>query len=87
MDTRSIKEKGRTSSAFNKEQNVMDILDDFPKEEQIMEEDQVREYLQIMKSLNSGVIRLDDYYRRLAEFWERQGFPEWAEEFNERAKS
>ncbi len=65
----------------------MDILDDFPKEEQIMEEDQVREYLQIMKSLNSGVIRLDDYYRRLAEFWERQGFPEWAEEFNERAKS
>jgi hypothetical protein len=64
----------------------MDILDDFPKEEQIMEEDQVREYLQIMKSLNSGVIRLDDYYRRLADFWEQQGFPEWAEEFNERAK-
>ena len=58
----------------------MDILDDFPKEEQIMEEDQVREYLQIMKSLNSGVIRLDDYYRRLAEFWRNVGEDSYAEE-------
>jgi|TARA_R100000353_G_scaffold128913_1_gene91525 hypothetical protein len=60
----------------------MDILDEFPKEEQFMKDDQVKEYLQIIKSLNSGVISLNDYYRRLADFWEQQGFPEWAEEFN-----
>jgi hypothetical protein len=58
----------------------MDILDEFPKEEQFMKDDQVKEYLQIIKSLNSGVISLNDYYRRLADFWEQQGFPEWAEE-------
>ena len=64
----------------------MDILDEFQSEEQFMKDDQVKEYLQIIKSLNSGVISLNDYYRRLADFWEQQGFPEWAEEFNEMVK-
>jgi|8_EtaG_2_1085327.scaffolds.fasta_scaffold110329_2 dissimilatory sulfite reductase (desulfoviridin) alpha/beta subunit len=64
----------------------MDIMDDFSKEDQLLGEDQVVELRAIMRSLQRNMIDLNTYYKRLAEFWDRQGFPEWAEEIMERVK-
>ena len=61
-------------------------MDDFSKEDQLLGEDQVVELRAIMRSLQRNMIDLNTYYKRLAEFWDRQGFPEWAEEIMERVK-
>tara|TARA_R100001129_G_scaffold185610_1_gene174352 strand:- start:2526 stop:2723 length:198 start_codon:yes stop_codon:yes gene_type:complete len=58
----------------------MDILDDFPKEAQTMESKRATELYELMKSLQANMITLNNYYRRLAVFWEEEGFPEWANE-------
>ena len=49
--------------------------------------DERKELTKLVGMCMNRVVSTNEYYRRLAEFWERQGFPEWAEEFNERAKS
>ena len=58
----------------------MDIMDDFPVEEQPMEPELVSEFMQIIKDLKKKRITTKVYYKRLAKFWEKHGFPEFAEE-------
>ena len=58
----------------------MDILDDFPVEEQPMEPELVSEFMVIIKDLKKKRITTKVYYERLAKFWEKHGFPEFAEE-------
>ena len=58
----------------------MDIMDDFPVEEQPMEPELVSEFMQIIKDLKKKRITTKVYYERLAKFWEQHGFPEFAEE-------
>ena len=57
----------------------MDILDDFPVEEP-MEPELVSEFMVIIKDLKKKRITTKVYYERLAKFWEKHGFPEFAEE-------
>jgi len=58
----------------------MDIFDDFPKEEQPMEPELVSEFMVMIKDLKTKRISTKVYYKRLAKFWEKHGFPEYAEE-------
>ena len=58
----------------------MDILDDFPVEEQPMEPELVSEFMVMIKDLKKKRITTKVYYKRLAKFWEKHGFPEFAEE-------
>ena len=58
----------------------MDIMDDFPVEEQPMEPELVSKFMQIIKDLKKKRITTKVYYERLAKFWEKHGFPEFAEE-------
>ena len=58
----------------------MDIMDDFRVEEQPMEPEVVSEFMQIIKDLKKKRITTKVYYERLAKFWEKHGFPEFAEE-------
>tara|TARA_R100001082_G_C4278894_1_gene123024 strand:+ start:274 stop:471 length:198 start_codon:yes stop_codon:yes gene_type:complete len=58
----------------------VDILDDFPKEEKFMEDERATELYELMRKVQAGAIDLKNYYRRLAVFWEEEGFPEWANE-------
>ena len=58
----------------------MDIMDAFPVEEQPMEPELVSEFMQIIKDLKKKRITTKVYYERLAKFWEKHGFPEFAEE-------
>jgi hypothetical protein len=58
----------------------MDILDDFPVEEEPMEPELVSEFMVIIKDLKKKRITAQVYYKRLAKFWEKHGFPEFAEE-------
>ena len=58
----------------------MDIMDDFPVEEQPMEPELVSEFMQIIKDLKKKRITTKVYYERLSKFWEKHGFPEFAEE-------
>ena len=58
----------------------MDILDDFPVEEEPMEPELVSEFMVIIKDLKNKRITTKVYYERLARFWEKHGFPEFAEE-------
>ena len=58
----------------------MDIMDDFPVEEQPMEPELVSEFMQIIKDLKKKRITTKVYYERLAKFWEKHGFLEFAEE-------
>ena len=58
----------------------MDILDDFPVEEEPMEPELVSEFMVIIKDLKNKRITTKVYYKRLAKFWEKHGFPEFAEE-------
>ena len=55
-------------------------MDDFPVEEQPMEPELVSEFMQIIKDLKKKRITTKVYYERLAKFWEKHGFPEFAEE-------
>jgi|TARA_Y100000592_G_scaffold100758_1_gene182576 hypothetical protein len=64
----------------------MDILDEFPKEDQFLGDEEATELRLIMKEVQLDRISLNTYYKRLAEFWRKQGFPEWAEEILERVK-
>ena len=45
-----------------------------------MESKRATELYELMKSLQANMITLNNYYRRLAVFWEEEGFPEWANE-------
>ena len=58
----------------------MDIMDDFPVEEQPMEPELVSEFMVMIKDLKKKRIKTKVYYERLAKFWEKHGFPEFAEE-------
>ena len=58
----------------------MDIMDDFPVEEQPMEPELVSEFMVMIKDLKKKRITTKVYYERLAKFWEKHGFPEFAEE-------
>ena len=58
----------------------MDILDEFPVEEQPMEPELVSEFMVMIKDLKKKRITTKVYYERLAKFWEKHGFPEFAEE-------
>ena len=58
----------------------MHILDDFPVEEEPMEPELVSEFMVIIKDLKKKRITTKVYYERLAKFWEKHGFPEFAEE-------
>ena len=58
----------------------MDILDDFPVEEKPMEPELVSEFMVMIKDLKKKRITTKVYYVRLAKFWEKLGFPEFAEE-------
>ena len=64
----------------------MDILDDFPKEEKMMKDEKATELYKLMRRLQTGAIDLNNYYRRLAVFWEGEGFPEWADEAKAKIK-
>ena len=64
----------------------MDILDEFPKEDQFLGDEEATELRLIMKEVQLDRISLNTYYKRLAEFCRKQGFPEWAEEILERVK-
>ena len=58
----------------------MDILDDFSVEEKPMEPELVSEFMQIIKDLKKKRITTKVYYEKLAKFWVKHGFPEFAEE-------
>ena len=58
----------------------MDIMDDFPVEEQPMEPELVSEFMVMIKDLKKKRITTKVYYERLAKFWKKHGFPEFAEE-------
>jgi len=58
----------------------MDILDDFPEEEKMMKDEKATELYKLMRKAQTGTLDLKNYYRRLAVFWEGEGFPEWADE-------
>ena len=58
----------------------MDILDDFPVEGEPMEPELVSEFMVIIKDLKKKRITTKVYYKRLAKFWEKHGFTEFAEE-------
>jgi len=58
----------------------MDIMDDFPVEEQPMDPELVSEFMVMIKDLKKKRITAKVYYERLAKFWEKHGFPEFAEE-------
>lgn len=55
-------------------------MDDFPIEEEPMEPELVSEFMVIIKDLKKKRITTKVYYERLAKFWEKHGFPEFAEE-------
>ena len=65
----------------------MDILDEFPKEQRELTKEQADEITKIMRDLQNKFISIDVYWENLGYFWKKHGFPEWAEEFYERAKS
>ena len=58
----------------------MDIMDDFPVEEQPMEPELVSEFMVIIKDLKRNRITTKVYYEKLAKFWKKHGVPEFAEE-------
>mgnify|MGYP003133438634 CR=1 FL=1 len=58
----------------------MDILDDFPESEKIMDSDRVTELVELMKKIQSRKISFNTYWKLLGDFWEESGFPEWSEE-------
>lgn len=58
----------------------MDILDDFPESEKIMDSDKVTELVEIMKKIQSRKISFNTYWKLLGDFWKESGFPEWSEE-------
>jgi len=58
----------------------MDIMDDFPKEEKIMESEKVEELMGLIRLLMKGALSADEYFQKLADFWNNHGFPEYAEE-------
>ena len=58
----------------------MDIMDDFPKEEKIMESEKVEELMDLIRLLMKGVLSADEYFQKLADFWNKHEFPEYAEE-------
>jgi len=58
----------------------MDILDEFPKEEKNMEEDKVKELLGLMRAVQRRSVSPQEYWEKLGNFWNDNGFPEWAEE-------
>ena len=64
----------------------MDILDEFPKEQRELTKEQADEITKIMRDLQNKFISIDVYWENLGEVWNKNGFPEWAEEFYERAK-
>ena len=45
-----------------------------------MEDERATELYELMRKVQAGAIDLKNYYRRLAVFWEEEGFPEWANE-------
>ena len=65
----------------------MDILDEFPKEQRELTKEQADEITNIMRDLQNKFISLNVYWENLGDFWKKHGFPEWAEEFYERAKN
>lgn len=65
----------------------MDILDDFPIQEKNMEDDKVKELLDLIRDLQNKVIPKKVYWEKLGDFWTKHGFPEWSEECYERIKA
>jgi len=65
----------------------MDILDEFPVEEKIMEDDKVKELLDLMRAVQNKVISSQAYWEKLGDFWNKHGFPEWSEECYARIKA
>ena len=74
------------SNFNNKWSAIMDILDDFPEQEKIMNDESSDELIKLMRLVKSGRISVNNYYKKLAEFWTKQGFPEWAEECYKKSK-
>jgi hypothetical protein len=58
----------------------MDILDEFSKEDQIMEEEEVQELMSLINKLMTGRMSRNDYFQKLSDFWSKQGLTEYAEE-------
>ena len=74
------------SNFNNKWSAIMDILDDFPEQEKIMNDESSDELIKLMRLVKSGRISVNNYYKKLAEFWTKRGFPEWAEECYKKIK-
>ena len=55
-------------------------MDDFPKEENIMESEKVEELMGLIRLLMKGRLSANNYFQKLADFWNKHGFPEYAEE-------
>ena len=45
-----------------------------------MESDKVEELMDLIRLLMKGALSADEYFQKLADFWNKHEFPEYAEE-------